>query len=99
MQVVHSRMRDRVVEANGTVVDDRGGGETSTRLGLRLYRRGLSPAQGQVHPYVAVNWWSGGNGAGLTMDGERLQRQLPRDIYEAKARRAGGSVRRLARLG
>ncbi|PSD29927.1 hypothetical protein C7E17_18260, partial [Stenotrophomonas maltophilia] len=47
--------------------------------------RGLSPAQGQVHPYVAVNWWSGGNGAGLAMDGERLQRQLPRDIYEAKA--------------
>jgi len=86
LQVVHSRYdSDRVVEANGTVVEDRGGGETSTRLGLRLYSRGLSAAQGQVHPYVAVNWWSGGNGAGLAMDGERLQRQLPRDIYEAKA--------------
>ncbi len=59
VQVVHSRYdSDRVVEANGTVVEDRGGGETSTRLGLRLYSRGLSPAQGQVHPYVAVNWWS-----------------------------------------
>ena len=86
LQVVHSRYdSDRVVEVNGTVVEDRGGGETSTRLGLRLYSRGLSAAQGQVHPYVAVNWWSGGNGAGLAMDGERLQRQLPRDIYEAKA--------------
>lgn len=86
LQVVHSRYdSDRVVEANGTVVEDRGGGETSTRLGLRLYSRGLSPAQGQVHPYVAVNWWSGGNGAGLAMDGEQLRRQLPRDIYEAKA--------------
>ncbi|MBH1528230.1 autotransporter outer membrane beta-barrel domain-containing protein [Stenotrophomonas maltophilia] len=86
LQVVHSRYdSDRVVEANGTVVEDRGGSETSTRLGLRLYSRGLSAAQGQVHPYVAVNWWSGGNGAGLAMDGERLQRQLPRDIYEAKA--------------
>nr|WP_312453514.1 autotransporter outer membrane beta-barrel domain-containing protein [Stenotrophomonas pavanii] len=86
LQVVHSRYdSDRLIEANGTVVEDRGGGETSTRLGLRLYSRGLSPAQGQVHPYVAVNWWSGGNGAGLAMDGERLQRPLPRDIYEAKA--------------
>jgi len=86
LQVVHSRYdSDRVVEANGTVVEDRSGDETSTRLGLRLYSRGLSAAQGQVHPYVAVNWWSGGNGAGLAMDGERLQRQLPRDIYEAKA--------------
>lgn len=86
LQVVHSRYdSDRLIEANGTVVEDRGGGETSTRLGLRLYSRGLSPAPGQVHPYVAVNWWSGGNGAGLAMDGERLQRPLPRDIYEAKA--------------
>lgn len=86
LQVIHSRYdSDRVVEANGTVVEDRGGGQTSTRLGLRLYSRGVSPAQGQVHPYVAVNWWSGGNGAGLAMDGERLSRQLPRDIYEAKA--------------
>ncbi|HDS1581169.1 TPA: autotransporter outer membrane beta-barrel domain-containing protein [Stenotrophomonas maltophilia] len=86
VQVVHSRYdSDRVVEANGTRVEDRGGGETGTRLGLRLYSRALGAAQDQVHPYVAVNWWSGGNGAGLAMDGERLQRQLPRDVYEAKA--------------
>ncbi|MFB8831666.1 autotransporter outer membrane beta-barrel domain-containing protein [Azotobacter sp. CWF10] len=32
-----------------------------------------------------MNWRSGGNGAGMAMDGERLQRQPPRDIYEAKA--------------
>jgi len=55
LQMVHSRYdSERVVEANGTVVEDRGNGETSTRLGLRLYSRGLSPAQGQVHPYGAV---------------------------------------------
>jgi len=86
LQLVHSRHdSDRLIEANGTVVEDRGDGETSIRLGLRLYSRGSSAAQGQVHPYVAVSWWSGGNGAGLAMDGERLQRQLPHDIYEAKA--------------
>ncbi|MFB8831665.1 hypothetical protein ACE0DR_25825 [Azotobacter sp. CWF10] len=39
---------DRVVEANGTVVEDRGGDETSTRLGPRPYSRGLSPAQGRA---------------------------------------------------
>ncbi|MHC1655146.1 autotransporter outer membrane beta-barrel domain-containing protein [Stenotrophomonas maltophilia] len=86
LQVIHSRYdSDRVVEASGTVVEGRGGGETRTRLGLRLYSRSVSPAQGQVHPYLAVNWWSGGNDAGLAMDGERLRRQLPRDVYEAKA--------------
>jgi autotransporter family porin len=86
LQVIHSRYdSDRVVEANGTVVEDRGGGETRTRLGLRLYSRSVSAAQGQVHPYLAVNWWSGGNDAGLAMGNERLRRQLPRDVYEAKA--------------
>lgn len=86
LQVIHGRYdADRVMEANGTQVEDQGGGETTTRVGLRLYSRALTPGQGQVHPFVAVNWWSGGNDAAIAMDGELLQRQLPRDIYEAKA--------------
>ncbi|ACF50439.1 autotransporter outer membrane beta-barrel domain-containing protein [Stenotrophomonas maltophilia] len=86
LQVLHSRYdADAVVEANGTVVEGRDKDSTTTRVGMRLYTRSLTQGEGQVQPFVAVNWWSGGNGAGLAMDGERLQRQLPRDIYEAKA--------------
>lgn len=86
LQVIHSRYdAARVVEANGTVVESRDRDSTATRLGLRLYTRSLTHAQGQVQPFVAVNWWSGGSDAALAVDGERLRRQLPRDIYEAKA--------------
>ncbi len=86
LQVIHSRYdADRVVEANGTVVEGRDKDSTTTRVGLRLYTRSLTQRQGQVQPFVAVNWWSGGNDATIAVDGERLRRQLPRDIYEAKA--------------
>lgn len=86
LQVIHSRYdADRVVEANGTVVEGRDKDSTTTRVGLRLYTRSLTQGEGQVQPFVAVNWWSGGNDAAIAVDGERLHRQLPRDIYEAKA--------------
>lgn len=86
LQVIHGRFdADRVVEGNGTVVESRDKGSTTTRLGMRLYSRSLTQQQGQVQPFVAVNWWSGGNDAAIAIDGERQRQQLPRDIYEAKA--------------
>ncbi|WP_235189992.1 autotransporter outer membrane beta-barrel domain-containing protein [Stenotrophomonas sp. RIT309] len=86
LQVIHSRYdADRVVEANGTVVEGYDKDSTTTRVGLRLYTRSLTQRQGQVQPFVAVNWWSGGNDVAIAVDSERLRRQLPRDIYEAKA--------------
>lgn len=86
LQLIHSQYdADRVTEANGTVVESRRAGGTTTRIGARLYTRSLTPAQGQVQPFVAVNWWSGGNTSAIDVDGERMQRNQPRDIYETKA--------------
>ncbi|MEN5285928.1 autotransporter outer membrane beta-barrel domain-containing protein [Stenotrophomonas lactitubi] len=75
---------DRVTEANGTVVESARVDGNTTRLGARLYTRSSTQRQGQVHPFVAVNWWSGGNASAIAVDGERLQRNLSHDIYEAK---------------
>lgn len=66
------------------VVEDRGGDEISICFGLCFYSRGLSLVQGQVYLYVVVNWWFGGNGVGMVMDGEWFQWQLLCDIYEVK---------------
>ncbi len=86
LQVVHNRYdADNVVEANGTAVESRRAGGTSTRLGARLYTRALTPKQGDVHPFVAVNWWSGGNASAIAVDDVSIRRDLPDDIYEAKA--------------
>lgn len=86
LQLLHSRYdADEVVETNGTVVRSGRAGGTTTRVGARLYTRDLTARQGRLHPFVAVNWWSGGNASAIAVDGERLQRNLPRDIYEAKA--------------
>lgn len=86
VQVIHSRYdADRVVEQNGTVVEHDSSGNTTTRVGVRLYTRAADTAQHPVQPYVALNWWNGGNDAAIRMDGEALRRPLPQDIYEAKA--------------
>jgi autotransporter family porin len=86
LQVIHNHYNaDEVVEATGTVVESRRAGGTSTRLGARLYTRALTQKQGQVHPFVAVNWWSGGNASAIAVDGEAIRRDLPDDLYEAKA--------------
>lgn len=86
LQVVHNHYdADQVIEANGTRVESRRAGGTSTRLGARLYTRALTQRQGNVHPFVAINWWSGGTASAIAVDGVSIRRDLPDDIYEAKA--------------
>jgi autotransporter family porin len=86
VQVIHNRFdADTVVEANGTAVESLRAGGTTTRVGARLYTRALTPQQGEVHPFVAINWWSGGAASEIAVDGEAMRRDLPGDIYEAKA--------------
>ncbi|MNC62588.1 Autotransporter beta-domain protein [compost metagenome] len=83
---MHSRYdAERVTEANGTLVESARAGGTTTRVGARMYTRSLDARQDQVQPFVTMNWWSGGNASALALNGERLQRDLPRNIYEAKA--------------
>lgn len=85
-QVIHSDFSsDDVHEQNGTLVQSRNAGGTTTRLGARLYTRPLNSEHNRVQPFVAVNWWSGGNAATIAMDGENLSRDLPKDTYEVKA--------------
>lgn len=54
--------------------------EVSSRLGARLYVRPDSEAI-RVQPYMAVNWWSGGQKSTLRFDGVK-QSQDPSDLYE-----------------
>lgn len=85
LQVIHNSYNaDNVIEANGTRVESRRAGGTTTRVGVRLYTRATNLQPGQVHPFAAVNWWSGGNGSSVTVDGNALHRELPDDIYEAR---------------
>ncbi|MGH8036898.1 MAG: autotransporter outer membrane beta-barrel domain-containing protein, partial [Stenotrophomonas sp.] len=84
-QVIYSNFSsDDVVESNGTVVQTRNAGGTTTRLGARVYGRPTSAQFNRVQPFVAVNWWSGGNDSTIAMDGERLSRDLSNNTYEAK---------------
>ncbi|WXL24891.1 autotransporter outer membrane beta-barrel domain-containing protein [Ectopseudomonas mendocina] len=86
LQVIYSEYdADRVVESNGTVVRDESDEAITTRLGVRLYSRETSSGQHPVNPYVAVNWWLGGNKAAISVDGESLRRNTPRDMIETKA--------------
>ncbi|WP_421566948.1 autotransporter outer membrane beta-barrel domain-containing protein [Stenotrophomonas sp. PD6] len=86
LQVIHTDFNsDDVTEQNGTVVERMTAGGTTSRVGARLYTRPMERDHNRVQPFVAVNWWSGGNAAGVAMDGEYLQRDLPKDVFEAKA--------------
>jgi len=84
-QVIYTDFNsDDVTEANGTLVQSLRAGGTTTRLGARLYSRPVSTRHNRVQPFVAVNWWSGGNTSTIAMDGERISHDLPKNIYESK---------------
>ena len=86
VQVIHTGFSSGDVrEANGTLVRNRRLGDTTTRLGARLYGRELGNEPNRVQPFVAINWWSGGASASVMMDQERLNHDLPGSVYEAKA--------------
>lgn len=86
LQVIHTDFDgDDVTEHNGTVVDRMTAGGTTSRLGARVYTRPIGHEHNRVQPFVAANWWSGGNAAGVALDGQYLHRDLPNDIFEAKA--------------
>ncbi len=86
LQVVHTGFSSSDVrESNGTLVRAGRLRDTTTRLGARLYGRELGNEHNRVQPFVAVNWWSGGATASISMDQERLNHDLPKSLYEAKA--------------
>ena len=99
LQVVHSRYdSDRLIEANGTVVEDRGGGETST------------PRPASLQPWVEPGAGPGAPVRGGELVVRRQWRRLgdgrraPAAAVAARHLRSqgrctGGSVRWLARLG
>lgn len=85
-QVIHTRYRsDSHTEATGSVIASQSAGSTTARLGARLYSRPLGNQHNRVQPFVAVNWWSGGNEAVVDMGDTRVRHRLSRNVYEAKA--------------
>ena len=85
VQVVHTDFdSQRAVEANGTEVRSEKAGGTATRVGARLFSRPNDDRFNRVQPFVAVNWWNGGNASTISMDGEQISRDLPANVYEAK---------------
>lgn len=85
VQLIHARYSaDRVVERNGTVVETRRAGGPTVRVGTRLYSQPNGGRQAGVQPFMAINWWSGGNGSIIAVDGESLRRDPPKNIYEVK---------------
>ncbi|MEV5121208.1 autotransporter outer membrane beta-barrel domain-containing protein [Stenotrophomonas indicatrix] len=85
VQVVYSDFRsDDVVETSGTHVRLGRGDGLTTRVGARLYGRELSGMRNRVQPFVAINWWSGGDDLAVAMDGQSLGGSLPKNIFESK---------------
>lgn len=85
VQLIHAwYAADRVIERNGTGVETRRAGGPTVRIGTRLYSQPTGARQVGIQPFMAVNWWSGGNSSIIAVDGESLRRDLPRNIYEVK---------------
>ncbi len=85
-QLLYGRYQaDDFTEANGTRISGQDEDATRGRLGLRLYTRSHATARAAgVQPYVALNWWTGGNEAGVAMGAQKLRHTLADDLYELR---------------
>ena len=87
LQVVVTRHHaDRVHETNGTVVEQRQETRASGRVGVRLFSRIAGKHVSELQPFVTANAWTGsGIKASLSMDDDRVHRDLLQQRREIKA--------------
>ncbi len=74
---------DQHVESNGSLFTSEDAGGLTTRVGARLLGNAVA-AINRVQPFLEVNWWHAGEGDSITLGGQRVDWDLPQDVYEAK---------------
>ena len=75
---------DRLVEANGTTVEDGRGGGLNSRLGVRLFGQGTLQGN-RVQPFLAANWLRGQRDESMRFNSESLSAKTPENRYEVQA--------------
>lgn len=84
-QVVYTDYRaSDHIEANGTVVRPDQAGGLQTRLGARVYTRPVDGAKNRVQPFVEANWLHASRANAVSMSGDVMTQDLPRDRLELK---------------
>jgi autotransporter family porin len=84
-QVIYTGYKaDKHVESNGTLFTSEDAGGLTTRLGGRLYGNATGAGINRVQPFLELNWWHAGEGDSITLGGQRIDWDLPQDVYEAK---------------
>ncbi len=75
---------DRHVESNGTVFTSEDAGGWTSRVGARLYGNAAGAGINRIQPFLELNWWHADEGDSIALGGQRVDWDLPQDVYEAK---------------
>lgn len=85
MQLIHTDYSaDPHREVNGTRVDVGQAGGLTRRVGLRFYAHADSAASHRLQPFLTLNWWHNDDRNSIGFDGNKVELDLPEDLYEAK---------------
>lgn len=84
-QVIYTGYKaDQHVESNGALFTSEDAGGLTTRLGARVYGNAAGAGINRVQPFLELNWWHAGEGDSITLGGQRIDWDLPQDVYETK---------------
>jgi outer membrane autotransporter protein len=72
------------VEANGTLVRERGGGNPIARIGGRLFGTYWTSGGHKIEPFGEVDWWHRSNGGVLLLDQDVLPSGAPSNYASVK---------------
>ncbi|GGP18815.1 autotransporter outer membrane beta-barrel domain-containing protein [Silvimonas iriomotensis] len=87
VQAVYSHARtNAVTDDSGTRIDGQDGGQVTTRVGVRMYRRATTDdGRNQAQPFVEANWLHGNQAGSVAFDGQVLNSDTPANLAEVKA--------------
>ena len=84
IQLAYSRHEvDNHQEYNGTNIQGERTSGITSRLGARLFSRGMQNAFG-IQPFVETNWWHSSTRSSLSFDEMQLRDDIPKNRYELK---------------
>ncbi|MFK3649373.1 autotransporter outer membrane beta-barrel domain-containing protein [Lysobacter enzymogenes] len=85
LQLIHTDYSaDTHRESNGTRVDARQAGGLTSRVGVRFYGHSDNSASRRLQPFLTLNWWRNGDRNAIDFDNNKVELELPEDLYEAK---------------
>lgn len=84
VQIAYSRYTaDRFIDVSNTIVDGQNQDQWTSRLGARLLGQ-MQVGGNTLQPFAEINWWHNNRQGSVSLDGQNVDEDTPRDRGELK---------------